>query len=59
MALGGLMRDSALIGVGKRLARKPKSPAKGGKGGVAPEFYAEQSPGGWFLQGLREGLRGE
>lgn len=60
MALKGLVRDSALIGVGKRLARRPKMPAKkGGRGAVAPAFYAEQNPAKWLLQGLQEGLRGE
>jgi hypothetical protein len=59
MALGGLMRDSALIGVAKRIARRPKRAIKGGKGAVAPAYYAEQGVGAWFVQGLREGLRGE
>lgn len=58
MALKGLARDNAAIGIAKRIARRPKGPVKGGKGGAAPAYYGEQSIGKWFLQGLREGLEG-
>lgn len=58
MALYGLVRDSVAIGIAKRIARRPKAPVKGGKGGTAPAYYAEQSVGKWFLQGVREGLEG-
>lgn len=58
MALYGLMRDSAIIGIAKRVARTPK-------GGLTESYlvadpaveayWRQKSILGWFIQGWHEG----